>query len=194
MISSPERETAEGKSAEPEAQTAEIVPVETVPTRNAIVFLYHELDQAVFSELYIHIEALMARLGSAFTWKCYLYPTYLTKEGAHEAFVKDLGQAIIFMPCTSAQFLTRFWAAMKGDRRIKSLLESTVVQPIPFRLAHGVSQSLLEHPLTAYDQGHSRDVACSQVVSFIERTLLEQMSQDQALVPLPLLLAETVNR
>jgi hypothetical protein len=147
-------------------------------TGNAIVFLYDEVDSDLWYDLAPHINTLVLRLPDVFEWKYYRYPTPAIRDRSqHEAFVSDLQKAFLFIPCTSATFLTRFWMAWKSDARLQSLLAQTSVQPIPLRAAHGVSQSMLAKPLAAYPTGHARDEACVQVVAALEQKVLRYRSR-----------------
>jgi hypothetical protein len=178
---------------EPEKTTALQVPE---PSGNTIVFLYDDADRDLWYDLAPHINTLVLRSPNVFSWKYYCYPTPMTRgESQHEAFVHDLEQAFLFLPCTSATFLTHFWTSCKIDTRMTPLLAQRYVQPIPLRAAHGVSQSILAQPLSAYPAGHAREAACVQVVAALEQKLLGYQRHRQGETQAPVaLLAETTSK
>jgi hypothetical protein len=157
------------------------------PTGNTILFLYDEADRDLWYDLAPHISTLVLRMPDVWSWKYYHYTP--TGEGQHEAYVRDLEKAFLFLPCTSATFLTRFLQACQKDERLRPLLSGTYVQPIPLRAAHGVTQSLLAQPLAAYPRGDARDSACVQVVATLEQKLLSYMSR-QGNTEMPVALLE----
>src|SRR5216117_1512826 len=66
--------------------TTEIIPS---PTGNTILFLYDEVDSALWYDLAAHIDTLVLRLPDIFEWKYYLYPIPGTrKESKYEAFIR----------------------------------------------------------------------------------------------------------
>lgn len=142
------------------------------PSSSTILFLYDEMDHALWSDLAPHIQTLALLMPSFFEWKYYLYPLPRTQiESKYKAFVHDLEKTLLFLPCTSATMLSRFFQTIKGDTRLATLLAQTHVQPIPLRAAHGVKQSTLVKPLAAYPSGNARDEACVQVVAMLEQKL-----------------------
>jgi hypothetical protein len=162
--------SSSSKLTNEQAQTATLIVPEH--TGNTIVFLYDEVDRDLWYDLSPHINTLILRLPDVFAWKYYHYPIIPNRnKSEHEAFVSDVQKAFLFIPCTSATFLTRFWRAWKIDDRLKPLLAQTYVQPIPLRAAHGVAQSMLAKPLAAYPSGHARDEACVQVIATLEQKL-----------------------
>jgi hypothetical protein len=164
------------KSGNHQEQTTALVLSEH--TGNTMVFLSDEVDGDLWYDLAPHIKTLVLRLSDVFEWKYDRYPTPAIRDRSqHEAFVSDLQKALLFIPCTSATFLTRFWMAGKIDARLKPLLAQTSVQPIPLRVAHGVSQSMLAKPLAAYPTGHARDEACVQGVATLEQKVLSYQSR-----------------
>jgi hypothetical protein len=104
-----------------------------------------------------------------------MYPVQRRNERHYETFVADLQKAFLFVPCTSATFLTRFLITRQKDAHLASLSGQTATQPIPLRAAHGVSQSILDKPLAAYLRGAERDQACVEVVAALERKLLSYL-------------------
>jgi hypothetical protein len=152
--------------------TAQVRPADT---GNTILFLYDEADQNLWYDLAPHLSTLILRLPSALVWKYYRYPVQRGGENHHEAFVSDLQQAFLFVPCTSAAFLVRFLLARQKDARLASLLAQTYTQPIPLRAAHGVTQSILDKPLAAYPRGAERDQACVRLVAALEQKLLSHL-------------------
>lgn len=176
-------------------QTAEVV--QAAPTSNAIVFLYDQVDRDLWYDLALHINTLVLRLPDVFTWKYYCYLASMTSgENKYEAFLSDLQQAFLFVPCTSATFLTRFLLTRQKDARLTSLLAQTYTRPVPLRAVHGVAQSLIAKPLAAYPSGHERDQACAQVIAVLEQKLPSyQGMRSNTNVEAPLaLLTETTNR
>jgi hypothetical protein len=148
--------------------TAQVVPAETA---NTILFLYDEVDQDLWLDLAPHINTLVVRLPDVLVWKYYMYPVQRRNERHYETFVADLQKAFLFVPCTSATFLTRFLLTRHKDARLASCFRHTCTQPIPLRATHGVSQSILEQPLAAYPAGNARDQACVEVVAALEEKL-----------------------
>jgi hypothetical protein len=148
--------------------TAQVVPAET---GNTILFLYDEGDQDLWLDLAPHISTLILRLPDVLVWKYYRYPVQKRSESHSETFVADLQKAFLFVPCTSATFLTRFLLTRHKDARLASLLNQTYTQPLPLRAAHGVTQSILDKPLAAYPRGAERDAACVEVVAALEEKL-----------------------
>ncbi len=174
------------KQENEQEQKADLVIPE--PTGKTILFLYDGADRDLWYDLAPHINTLVLRLPDVFTWKYYHYPVVPTQQGQHEAFVSDLEQAFLFLPCTSATFLTRFLLTTQKDARLASLLATTYVQAIPLRAAHGVTQSLLEKSLAAYPSGAARDCACVQVVAMLEQKLLSSLRrQGKTQTPIALL-------
>jgi hypothetical protein len=148
--------------------TTLVVPAETA---NTILFLYDEGDQDLWLDLAPHINTLVLRLPDGFTWKYYMYPVQRQGESHYQAFIGDLQQAFLFVPCTSATFLTRFLITRQKDARLASLSGQTATQPLPLRAAHGVTQSILDKPLAAYPRGAERDAACVRIVAALEEKL-----------------------
>ncbi len=162
---------------------------------NTVLFLHDEADSHLWYELAPHIDLVTLHFPNLFTWKYYCY-RHATKsgEGKYEAFLSDLEQACLFLPCTSVTFLTSFWRDLQKDARLLPLLASVSVQPIPFKAAHGVSQSLLLKPLAAYPQGCERDQACVEVIAALEQKLLLHTRRQASMYTPAVLLSETVSR
>jgi hypothetical protein len=152
--------------------TAQVVPAET---GNTILFLYDEGDQDLWLDLAPHINTLVVRLPDVLVWKYYRYPVQRRNERHSETFVADLQKAFLFVPCTSATFLTRFLITRQKDAHLASLSGQTATQPIPLRAAHGVTQSILDKPLAAYLRGAERDAACVRIVAALEEKLLSYL-------------------
>jgi hypothetical protein len=165
----------------------------SVPEGNTIITFFHESDRDFWSDLGPHVNILMLRLSGLFEWKFYYYHSQLRNaENKHEAVVSDLEKTFLFLPCTSVNFLNAFWQDLKNDTRMAPLLREVHVQPIPFRAAHGVAQSLLEKPLAAYPPGHARDEACVQIVAALEQKIRACKGIDKQ--PPVALLSETTSR
>jgi hypothetical protein len=144
-------------------------------TGNTILFLYDEEESTLWYDLAPHINTLVVRLPDVFTWKYYRYPVQRQGESHYQAFISDLQQAFLFVPCTSASFLSRFLLTRHKDARLASCLSQTYTQPIPLRAAHGVTQSILDKPLAAYPRGAERDQACVEVVAALEEKVLRYL-------------------
>jgi hypothetical protein len=159
-----------------------------IATNSTIVTLHNDTDSTLFLELLPHLETLALRFPGLFAWKHYQYPpAHFKGESKHEAFISDLQTAFLFLPCTSAPFLTRFLQARQKDERLGPLLSRMYVQPLPFHACHGVSQTLLADPLSAYE-GSAREEACVRVVEALEQKLLRYLQrQGRSEAPITLL-------
>lgn len=163
------------RSPKEEEQAQSIVVPEY--TGNTIMFHYHEEDRELWYDLGQHINTLVMRLSSQeWRWKYYHYFTRKISEeennAKHKAFMQDLEQTFLYIPCTSAPFITKFLQSMETQEDVKNAIAQTYIQPVPLRPTHGVSQSILPKPLAAYASGHERDEACAQVVATLEHKLL----------------------
>ena len=178
-----------------EQKTTEI-QLSTLPTGTTIVLLYHQEDRDLMADLSPHLNVLALRLKGLFEWKYYSYRVSASQEeNQHEEFVRQLGEeAFLFLPCTSGQFCQRFLEACQKDPRIPVALTQLYVQPLPLRIAQGVSPSILPQPLAAYASGHPREEACVQIVEELERKLLAYHRSNfpqQETPKVPLILPET---
>lgn len=149
-------------------------------SRRVVLFLYHGQDCELWSHLAPHISTLVLRLHRVgLDWKYYTYalPQLREEQDRHEAFVSHLQTALLFPPCTSADFLSIFWHKAHSDARIGEALSMTQIQPIPLRAAYGVSQSLLPRPFAAYAAGPERDEAAVQIIAGLEKRLLSSLAR-----------------
>jgi hypothetical protein len=188
------------EETEPETAIEQETPVEPVidPSKKTIVFLSHDDDHELWFQLARHLKLLEYRLPYL-QWKYYMYPLPTTKEeeNVHEEFMSNLQGALLFVPCTSALFLTRFWVACQKDHRLNNYLSRTQIQPIPLRAAHGVHQSILPKAFAAYAPGPERDEAAAAIVATLEEKLLWFLAlagQGQPEAPDLLLLEETTSK
>lgn len=162
-----------------------------------IVCLAHEQDQFLLAGLLPHLD-LVTRCQHTLRvhLHTYYYPSgpISQEHNIYGQMLTQLEQAVLFLPGTSAVFLTAFWKTAQDDERFRAALArpELIIAPIPLR-AYPLARpsALLPLPLAAYPEGHAREQACAQIAEGIARILANprrfQRKQGQQ-VPLSLLL------
>lgn len=135
----------------------------------------HEDDEALFKELWPHLE-LLAQCLPTTRWRYYTLPLDRARK---DIFQANVAQSRVWVLCSSAALIAAFLNLGQQFPAFEETFPQVQVVSLPLRACTYTDVALCKTPLAAVVPGNEQDLLCTQMAHALESALQQQAKLPQ---------------